>query len=117
MNTGFSGNCKKNYLLTNKKDELQNEATRAEEDSATTFAMEDADRHLARRKRQLRQQLERLKLQHQYLGGTITDRSNIPGHGGDDQSLKNDRHDYVEYEWGADDQNKMGKPTRGEQKI
>ncbi len=83
----------------------------------TTFAMEDADRHLARRKRQLRQQLEMLKLQQQYLGGNVTDRSTIPEHGGGDQPIQNDRHAYVEHEWGAEDQKKVGTPTRGEQKI
>ncbi len=56
--------------------------TRMEADRVTTFAMEDTDRHLARRKRQLRQQLEMLKLRQQYLAGTITDLSNIPEHMG-----------------------------------
>ena len=31
--------------------------------------------------------------------------------------MQHDRHYYVEYGWGAEDQNKMGTPERGEQKI
>ena len=57
-----------------------------------------------------------MKLQQQYLGGNVTDRSTILGHGGDDQPMQNDRHYYVEYGWWAEDQKKMGTPTRGEQK-
>ncbi len=66
---------------------------------------------------QLRQRLARLKLRQQYLAGTITDRSNISEHGGDDQPIQRDRHDYVEYGWGAEDQKNMGTHARGENKM
>ena len=83
-----------------KQEELQNQATRAEEDRVktatrveqdraraeadrvTTFARQDADRHLARRKLQLRHRLARLKLRQQYLGGNVTDMSTILEHAG-----------------------------------
>ena len=58
-----------------------------------------------------------LKLQQQYLGGNVTDRSTIPEHGGVDQPIQHDKHDYVEYGWGAEDQKKMGTHARGENKI
>ena len=88
--------------------------TRMEADRETTFAREDADRHLAWRKLQLRHRLAMLKLRQQYLGGNVTDRSTIPEHGGGDQPIQHDQHDYVEYGWGAEDQKKMGTHARGE---
>ena len=81
---------------------VEQDRARAEADRVTTFARHDADRHLARRKLQLLQRLARLKLRQQYLGGNVTDRSAIPQHGGDDQLMQRDRHDYVEYELGAE---------------
>ncbi len=90
---------------------LAKAAAAAEADRATlaaTLAKEASDRAVARERLLLRHQQERLKRQ-QYLAGNITERSNIPGHGGDDQPMPNDRHDHVATEWGAH--------MRGEQKI
>ncbi len=53
-----------------------------------------------------------LKLQQQHLDGNETNRSAIPEHGWI-QQMQRDRHDYVEYELGAEDQIE-GTPARGE---
>ena len=90
---------------------------RMEADRVTTFARQDADRHLARRTLQHRKQLEMLKLQQQYLGGNVTDRSTILEHGVGDHPIQHDQHDYVEYGWGAEDQKHVGTHARGENKI
>ena len=85
--------------------------------AAATLAKAASDREVARERLLLRNRQARLKLRQQYLAGTITDRSTIPEHGGDDQPMQNARHDYVEYGWGAEDQKKVGTHARGENKI
>ncbi len=112
--------------LLNQK-ELQNDAARseaeAEADRLATFAKAEAarlatlaktkaDRHLARERLLLRHRKELLKLQQQHLHGNETNRSAIPEHGGI-QPMQRDRHDYVEYELGAEDQIDWT-PARGE---
>ena len=74
--------------------ELHAEAEEAVARVAATLAREASDQAVARERLLLRHQQERLKRQ-QYLAGNITERSNIPGHGGDDQPMPNDRHDHV----------------------
>ena len=89
--------------------ELQAEAEEAAARAAATLDKAASDREVARQRLLLRHRRERLQLKQQYLAGTITDRSNLPEHGGDDQPMPNDRHDHVASEWGI--------PVRGEQKI
>ena len=102
-------------------DQAAAKAAAAEEaDRQLTAARAAADRARAASERKVAR--ERLLLQHRqewlkrqrYLAGNITERSNIPGHGGDDQPMPNYRHDHVAYEWGTDDRTKMGTPMRGE---
>ncbi len=77
---------------------------------ARTVAAEAKTAHDREVARQIvRHRLERLKIKQQSLAGNITERSNIPGHGGDAQPMPNDRHDHVATEGGAH--------MRGEQKI
>ena len=76
----------------------------AEADRATlaaTLAKEASDREVARERLLLRHRQESVQIRRQSLAGNITERSNIPGHCGDDQPMPNDRHDHVATEWGA----------------
>ena len=105
--------CQQTEILNQK--ELQAEAEEAAAraaatlaTAAATLAKEASDREVARERLLLRSRQERLKRQ-QYLARTITDRSNIPEHGGADLPMPNDRHDHVATEWWT--------PMRGEQKI
>ena len=68
------------------------EADRAR--AAADRAVAEADREVARERLLLQHRHEALKRQ-RYLAGNITERSNIPGHGVDDQQMPNDRHDHV----------------------
>ena len=108
--------CQQTEILSQKEFQAEAEeaAAAAEADrqltaarAEATLAKEASDREVARQI--VRHRLERLKLKQQYLAGNITERSNIPGHGGDDQPMPNDRHDHVATEGGAH--------MRGEQKI
>ena len=99
-------------LLNN--EELQNEATRAEEDRARAeadrvatlaraeadrekiFAREEADRRLARKRLLLRHKQEMLKLQQQHLHGNEMNMSAIPETGGV-QPMHRYRHEDVDY--------------------
>ena len=76
--------------------------------AAADRAREESDLEVARERLLLQHRQEALNSQ-RYLAGNITERSHIPGHGGDAQPMPNDRHDHVATEGGAH--------MRGEQKI
>ena len=76
---------------------------RAEADRARAAS----DREVARERLLLQHRQEGLKRQ-RYLAGNITERSNIPGHGGDDQPMPNDRHEHAAYEWGLRTRKRCG---------
>ncbi len=97
--------CQQTAILNQKELQAEAEEAAAEAEAdrqltaaraAATLAKAASDREVARQI--VRHRLERLKLKQQSLAGNITERSNIPGHGGDDQPMPNDRHDHVAYE-------------------
>ena len=81
--------------------ELHAEAEEAAARVAANLAKEASDRAVARERLLLHHRQESVRIRRQSLAGNITERSNIPGHGADDQPMPNDRHDHVATKWRA----------------
>ena len=86
------------HIIRQQMEILNQKQLHAEAEQAAARAA--SDREVARERLLLQHRQETLKRQ-RYREGNITKRSNIPGHGGDAQSMPNDRHDHVATEWGA----------------